>query len=147
MSGPKLVQLTFGGGHIEARAKPRAGAIGKVQRLLDERPWLTCGEVAEAIGEPSCRVSECLNKLKHEGRAVRTERLGEQFRDVWASPESAGASRGVERLDELHRLARERRRVEAEQYHAKLARKHLGAEAGEVDWRPAETIPEDFYAL
>ena len=22
-----------------------------------------------------------------------------------------------------------------------------GAEAGEVDWRPTETIPEDFYAM
>jgi hypothetical protein len=25
--------------------------------------------------------------------------------------------------------------------------KYKGAEAGEVDWRPTETIPEDFYAL
>ncbi|MEQ1501782.1 MAG: hypothetical protein ABMB14_06105 [Myxococcota bacterium] len=24
--------------------------------------------------------------------------------------------------------------------------KHKGAEAGEVDWRPTETLPEDFYA-
>jgi hypothetical protein len=22
-----------------------------------------------------------------------------------------------------------------------------GAEAGEVDWRPTETVPEDYYAL
>src|SRR5262249_39809194 len=25
--------------------------------------------------------------------------------------------------------------------------KYKGAEAGEVDWRPTETIPEDFYAM
>jgi hypothetical protein len=25
--------------------------------------------------------------------------------------------------------------------------KYKGAEAGEVDWRPTETIPEDYYAL
>jgi hypothetical protein len=25
--------------------------------------------------------------------------------------------------------------------------KYMGAEAGEVDWRPMETIPEDYYAL
>jgi hypothetical protein len=25
--------------------------------------------------------------------------------------------------------------------------KHKGAEAGELDWRPTETIPEDFYAM
>jgi hypothetical protein len=25
--------------------------------------------------------------------------------------------------------------------------KYKGAEAGEIDWRPTETIPEDFYAL
>jgi hypothetical protein len=24
---------------------------------------------------------------------------------------------------------------------------YKGAEAGEVDWRPTETIPEDFYAV
>jgi hypothetical protein len=25
--------------------------------------------------------------------------------------------------------------------------KFKGAEAGEVDWRPTETIPEDFYSM
>jgi hypothetical protein len=25
--------------------------------------------------------------------------------------------------------------------------RHKGAEAGEIDWRPTETIPEDYYAL
>jgi hypothetical protein len=25
--------------------------------------------------------------------------------------------------------------------------KYKGAEAGEVDWRPTETVPEDYYAL
>jgi hypothetical protein len=25
--------------------------------------------------------------------------------------------------------------------------RYKGAEAGEVDWRPTETIPEDFYAM
>jgi hypothetical protein len=25
--------------------------------------------------------------------------------------------------------------------------KYKGVEAGEIDWRPTETIPEDFYAL
>ena len=25
--------------------------------------------------------------------------------------------------------------------------KYKGAEAGEIDWRPTETIPEDFYAF
>lgn len=25
--------------------------------------------------------------------------------------------------------------------------RYKGAEAGEVDWRPTETIPEDYYAL
>jgi hypothetical protein len=25
--------------------------------------------------------------------------------------------------------------------------KYKGAEAGEIDWRPTETIPEDFYAM
>ena len=25
--------------------------------------------------------------------------------------------------------------------------RHKGAEAGEVDWRPTETLPEDFYAF
>jgi len=25
--------------------------------------------------------------------------------------------------------------------------KYKGAEAGEIDWRPTETIPEDYYAL
>jgi len=25
--------------------------------------------------------------------------------------------------------------------------KYKGAEAGEIDWRPTETVPEDFYAF
>jgi hypothetical protein len=25
--------------------------------------------------------------------------------------------------------------------------RYKGAEAGEMDWRPTETIPEDFYAM
>ena len=25
--------------------------------------------------------------------------------------------------------------------------RYKGAEAGEVDWRPTETVPEDYYAL
>ena len=25
--------------------------------------------------------------------------------------------------------------------------KYKGAEAGEIDWRPTETVPEDFYAM
>lgn len=25
--------------------------------------------------------------------------------------------------------------------------KYKGAQAGEIDWRPTETIPEDFYAM
>jgi hypothetical protein len=25
--------------------------------------------------------------------------------------------------------------------------KYKGAEAGELDWRPTETVPEDFYAM
>jgi hypothetical protein len=25
--------------------------------------------------------------------------------------------------------------------------KYKGAEAGEVDWRPTETMPEDYYAV
>ena len=25
--------------------------------------------------------------------------------------------------------------------------KYKGAEAGEIDWRPTETVPEDYYAL
>jgi len=25
--------------------------------------------------------------------------------------------------------------------------KYKGAEAGEIDWRPTETVPEDYYAF
>jgi hypothetical protein len=25
--------------------------------------------------------------------------------------------------------------------------KYQGAQAGEIDWRPTETVPEDFYAM
>jgi hypothetical protein len=30
---------------------------------------------------------------------------------------------------------------------ADLFLRYNGAEAGEVDWRPTETIPEDYYAM
>lgn len=84
-------QRTLFGTIETATAKPRAGAIGKVQRMLDERPWLTCAEIGEATGEPGWRVSECLNKLKHEGAAQWLDKAGTRGRRLWASTTKATA--------------------------------------------------------
>lgn len=120
-------QLTIDGREHEARRTERAGSIGKVERALLEHAWLTCGEIAALTKEPSQRVSQALNKLKHEGRAVAEGGLGARNRAVWASPESALTDAARDRLHELH--------------------KRRGLVAGEIDWRPTETIPEDYHAL
>lgn len=77
-------QMMFGGGVYVPPVKPRKGAIGKVERFIEERPWLTCGEIADAVSEPSGRVSEVLNKLKHEGKAQAQQGLGERRKWLWA---------------------------------------------------------------
>lgn len=94
MSAPKISagQRTLFGTTETVAAKPRAGAIGKVQRMLDERPWLTCAEIGEAISEPGWRVSECLNKLKHEGAAQWLDKAGTRGRRLWASTNKATAA-------------------------------------------------------
>lgn len=88
-------------GTIEAEViKPRAGAIGKVQRVIDERPWLTCAEIGEVIGEPGRRVSDCLNKLKHEGAAQWLDKAGTRGRRLWASTSEATAERREKAIPE-----------------------------------------------
>jgi DNA-binding MarR family transcriptional regulator len=97
-------QLTFDGSVALATAKPRAGAIGKVQRLIEARPWLTCGEIADAVGEPSSRVSMALNKLKHEGCAQQREGEGTSKRSLWAGTSEAGREAREAALPEKHTL-------------------------------------------
>jgi hypothetical protein len=92
------IQLTFGGGRVVPQVKPRAGCIGKVERLIDERPWLTAGEIAQTVGEPAGRVSMALNKLKHEGRAQQQAGLGQHRRMVWAGTSGAGRETREARL-------------------------------------------------
>jgi hypothetical protein len=87
------IQLTFGGGHVVPQVKPRGGCIGKVERLIDERPWLTAGEIAAIVREPAGRVSMALNKLKHEGRAQQQAGLGQHRRTVWAGKPGARPAR------------------------------------------------------
>jgi hypothetical protein len=43
--------------------------------------------------------------------------------------------------------ASSQRPVADKQPSAELILKYRGAQAGEVDWRPTETVPEDYYAL
>jgi len=43
--------------------------------------------------------------------------------------------------------AASRRPVDAKQRSAELVLRYRGAIAGEVDWRPSETVPEDYYTL
>lgn len=82
-------QLTFDGVEVEVQA-PRVGCIGKVERLIEARPWLTCGEIAAEVQEPSGRVSMALNKLKREGRAQQRTRLGAHRRSAWAGTSEGG---------------------------------------------------------
>jgi hypothetical protein len=50
-------------------------------------------------------------------------------------------------VDQWVQASRSRKpRLDTEQLSATLLR-YKGAEAGEIDWRPTETIPEDFYSL
>lgn len=90
MSAPVSGQLMLGGGVYQPPVKPRAGAIGKVERFIEQSPWRTAGQIAAAIDEPASRVSDVLNKLKHEGKAQQQERIGQHQRSVWAGTSEAG---------------------------------------------------------
>lgn len=144
----RAVQLTFGGGS----AASRAGCIGKVQRLLDERPWLSACEIAKAVEEPTSRVSNALNGLKQEGRAVFEEALGPRDGYVWASPTSGHEGLGAEHLATLRaqKADREAQRDAkmAEQAGAKLAKRlaKMGITAESPDWR-GPPMGEHYYAL
>lgn len=109
----KAVQLTLRDDAYVPPAKPRGGAIGKVERCITERPWLTCGEIAAVVHEPSTRVSECLNKLKLEGRAQARQRLGQSKRSVWAGTDDAGQELRERRLTEVVNASSERADNEA----------------------------------
>jgi hypothetical protein len=50
-------------------------------------------------------------------------------------------------LDGWVRASRGRRPALDEDLMAATFLRYKGAEAGEVDWRPTETLPEDYYAL
>ncbi len=92
------VQFTLDGVPLVPTPKPRAGAIGKVERHVEAHPWQTAGEIAEAIGEPAGRVSLALNKLKHEGKAQQEKGVGPKRRSVWAGTSEAGRAVRAERL-------------------------------------------------
>jgi predicted ArsR family transcriptional regulator len=96
----KSIQLDFDGNVFVHKAKPRAGCIGKVQRLIDERPWSTCSEIAKAVDEPAARVSNALNKLGHEGHAQQWKQPG-QPNTRWAGTLEAGSRQRGERMLEL----------------------------------------------
>jgi hypothetical protein len=83
-----MKQTDFG---ILPPAQPRReGLIGKVRAYLDAHPWKDCGEIAEALGERSARVSNCLNRLKLEGNAEQRKGYGRMSRSLWASTMEAG---------------------------------------------------------
>lgn len=92
------VQLTWGGIPLAPTPKPRAGAIGKVERHVEAHPWQTAGEIAEAIGVRADRVSLALNKLKHEGKAQQEKGVGRKRRSVWAGTSETGEAVRAERL-------------------------------------------------
>lgn len=129
-------QRTLFGTIETATAKPRAGAIGKVERMIDERPWLTCAEIGEAIGEPGWRVSECLNKLKHEGAAQWLDKAGTRGRRLWASTSKATAERRDAAIPErLQAVATVREEVETRHGVERLTRllNRAGIAPGNVD--------------
>ena len=63
--------------------------IGKVKKLLDERPWLTCSEIAHVVQGRHDTVSSALNRLMKNGVAIRHEGLGPRGGSRWASQPSA----------------------------------------------------------
>lgn len=127
-------QRTLDGGEEVPTVRNRKGAIGKVERCLYIRPWLSCGEIAKCIGEPSSRVSNALNALLHEGTAQQEKGYGPRDGAVWASTAPELAERNEARLSEM-KLERSERNI---------AR---GLVARPTDRRPNVMIPEDLYAI
>jgi DNA-binding IclR family transcriptional regulator len=79
----------------------RDGVIGKVQRWIEHHPWQTCADIAQGVGEPSSRVSNALNALKHEGNAQQIKGVTWQNRSIWAGTSKAGQVSRDARLAEL----------------------------------------------
>jgi predicted XRE-type DNA-binding protein len=92
-----MKQLGFNGVPNTPNLRTRSGVIGKVQRFIEANPWRTCGDIAKGVGEWSPRVSEALNKLKHEGNAQQRKGMGKSQRSLWAGTSEAGRE-GRERL-------------------------------------------------
>ncbi len=93
----------------------RDGVIGKVQRWIERHPWQTCADIAQGVGEPSSRVSNALNKLKHEGNAQQLKGVTGQNRSIWAGTMEAGRVAREARLAELtpeHEKNVQRRTIE-----------------------------------
>lgn len=125
-------QLTLDGGEVAPAGKTRhAGLLGKVQAAIEEHPWCTPAEIAKAIGEKAPAVGSALYALKKEGSAQPEYGLGARGGSVWASTSETG------------RETRQRA-LQARQYEQACKRGLLPAPP---DWRPNETIPEDYYAL
>lgn len=119
----KRMQLTLDGQPHAASGKLRAGAIGKVQRCIESTPWLTVHEIAIAVGEPASRVSDALNKLKHEGNAQQREKVGPNGRSLWAGTSEAGrALRDATLPERLSDVAAIREEIATRKNAAKLGR-------------------------
>jgi hypothetical protein len=97
--------------------------LNEPNRLADTS-WIKIGK--SSGGKPAS-VTGALHTLQQEGRAIRVRGMGPSRGSVWASPEAAARRDGIDRMHELH--------------------KARGLVAGEIDWRPTETMPEDYYAL
>ena len=123
------VQLTWGGLPCVPTPKPRAGAIGKVERHVEAHPWQTAGEIADAIGEPADRVSLALNKLKHEGNAQQEKGVGQKRRSVWAGTSETGEA---VRADRLRSIVAESDALMAEKAGERLVRAFC--KAGAATW-------------
>lgn len=74
---------------IQTMHVQRGGLVGIVQAYIETYPWKECGEIATAINVPSIRVSNCLNKLKHEGNAQQRKGMGKSSKSLWAGTSEA----------------------------------------------------------
>ncbi len=104
----------------------RDGVIGKVQSWIERHPWQTCADIAQGVGESSSRVSNALNKLKHEGHAQQIKGVTGQNRSIWAGTSEAGQVAREARLAELapeHEENVQRRTIETFSRGVRSARK------------------------
>ena len=134
---------------FEAVGEKRSpGLAGQIEALLEERPWLTSTEIAKELGKKPDRIASIVPALVREGRLLRENDLSARGGSLFARSSPRLVEKNAAVLTERRAAKREHEAAKANKEAAAIG-KALAKKNRTVtlpDWRPAESVPEDYYA-